>query len=88
MNKIRGLQIKKLVTEADKLINFIDVAGDGQYFRTISKGLNNHPDYIFIVFDATKKELDPVGVNHAQLAFHFDKPIVFLITKIDAASPN
>ena len=59
------------------------MAGSEKYFKTIIKGVSAYyPDYIMIVID-TKKGLRETDAQHINLAFSYEKPVFFVMTKMD-----
>jgi GTPase len=70
------------------MITFFDVAGHERYFRTIIKGVSSYcPDYLCVVVDACVG-LTQIGVDHINIAFSYEKPIIFVFTKIDKATED
>ena len=69
--------------QSQKILTFIDVAGNEKYAKTMIKGICSHyPDYALIVVDA-KAGLTPAAIDHFKLSFAFNVPVIIVITKID-----
>ena len=64
------------------------MAGDKRYAKTMIRGICSHyPDYAMIVIDA-KVGVTSVTIEHFNLAFEQNVPLIIVITKIDTVSKS
>ena len=72
----------KIMSETDKLVTFMDLAGHEKYLKTTIHGMSsNHPDYAVILIEG--RGVRGMTREHIMLALSFGIPFVILITKID-----
>ena len=61
------------------------MAGNEKYAKTMIRGICSHyPDYALIVVDA--KGLTPTVIDHFNISFAFNVPVIIVISKIDQVS--
>jgi GTPase len=77
-----------IVKESNKLIMFIDLAGNKRYFKTTLFGLTSQlPDYALIAI-AADQGISDTTKEHLRVIVALDIPCFVILTRSDLATPE
>ena len=76
-----------IIVKSCKVITFLDTCGDPKYETTTIKGLTGEdPHYVCVIISACVGRVLDVCKQQIIMAKHLHKPLIVIITKIDASS--